>query len=112
MKSQTMVAYGSANSKQTWKFALFHHPAYPASPDYKGIDQSIIANWVPILEQNRVDMVFVGHQHQYMRTHPVFQGEIQSDPGRYGIIYVMGNAGSKTYIPGQGFPILPGRQWQ
>jgi hypothetical protein len=94
------------NSKQTWKFALFHHPAYPASPDYKGIDQSIIANWVPILEQNRVDMVFVGHQHQYMRTHPIFQGEIQSDLGRYGIIYVMGNAGAKTYIPGQGFPYI------
>jgi hypothetical protein len=84
-----------------WKFVVFHVPAYPATYDYKEIDKSIRANWIPVLEQNRVDMVFVGHQHQYMRTHPLYQGEVQTDPAAYGIVYVMGNAGSKTY-PGGG----------
>ncbi|MDD4237284.1 MAG: metallophosphoesterase family protein [Desulfotomaculaceae bacterium] len=88
-----------------WKFVMFHIPAYPATYDYKEIDQSIRANWVPILEQHRVDMVFVGHQHQYMRTHPIYQGEVQSEPN-YGIVYVMGNAGSKTYAGGGGFTYI------
>lgn len=87
-----------------WKFVAFHHPAYPATYDYKRIDKSICENWIPILEQNGVDMVFVGHQHVYMRTHPIFQGEIQSDS--YGIVYVMGNAGSKFYAGGGDFPYI------
>jgi hypothetical protein len=49
-------------------------------------------------------MVFVGHQHVYMRTYPIFQGEVQDDS--YGIVYVMGNAGSKTYAGGGGFPYI------
>jgi hypothetical protein len=73
------------NSRKKWKFAVFHFPAYPASADYKGVAASICANWIPILEQNRVDMVFVGHQHEYMRTHPLCQGVVQTGSS-YGII--------------------------
>ncbi|MEN6325443.1 MAG: S-layer homology domain-containing protein [Syntrophomonas sp.] len=94
------------NTTKKWKFAVFHIPAYPAATDYKGIDQSICENWIPILEQNSVDMVFVGHQHEYMRTYPIYQGEVQTDPAKYGIVYVMGNAGSKTYAGGGGFPYI------
>lgn len=93
-----------------WKFVVFHIPAYPATYDYKGIDKSICANWVPILEQNRVDLVFVGHQHEYMRTHPIYRGEVQTDPAEYGIVYVMGNAGSKTYAEGGEFPYIAREQ--
>ena len=94
------------NSTQPWKFAMFHHPAYPAFEDYKTIDESICENWLPILEQNGVDMVFVGHQHEYMRTYPIYQGQIQSDQDSYGIVYVMGNAGSKAYAAGADFPYI------
>ncbi len=94
------------NTEKKWKFALFHHPAYPAFDDNKTIDDSIRENWVPILEQNQVDIVFVGHQHEYMRTHPIYQGEVQTDPAAYGIVYVMGNAGSKTYGGGADFPYI------
>ncbi|MGI6631381.1 MAG: fibronectin type III domain-containing protein [Bacillota bacterium] len=93
------------NTNKAWKFVMFHVPAYPATHDYKGIDKSIQDNWVPILEQYRVDMVFVGHQHLYMRTHPIFQGEIKTKPAD-GIVYVMGNAGTKTYAGGSGFPYI------
>lgn len=95
-------------TNKKWKFVVFHHPAYPATFDYKGIDKSICENWVPILEQNGVDMVFVGHQHVYMRTHPIFQDEVQSDS--YGIVYVMGNAGSKFYAGGSDFPYIASEQ--
>lgn len=92
------------DTTKKWKFAVFHIPAYPVVTDYKGIDASIRENWIPILEQYNVDMVFVGHQHVYMRTHPLYQGEVQSDA--YGIVYVMGNAGSKIYAAGGGFPYI------
>ncbi len=94
------------NTTKNWKFAIFHHPAYPAFEDYKTIDESICQNWVPILEDNGVDMVFVGHQHEYMRTYPIYQGQIQSDPQTYGIVYVMGNSGTKVYAAGADFPYI------
>lgn len=92
------------SSTRKWKFAVFHIPAYPAVYDYKEIDKAICEHWVPILEQNGVDMVFVGHQHVYMRTHPLYQGEVQT--GSYGIVYVMGNSGSKVYAAGSGFSYI------
>ncbi len=94
---------------KNWKFVVFHIPAYPVTYDYKEIDKSIRANWVPILEQNRVDMVFVGHQHEYMRTHPIYQGAVVTEHA-YGIVYVMGNAGSKTYAGSGGFPYIAKEQ--
>ncbi|MDD3652588.1 MAG: metallophosphoesterase family protein [Desulfotomaculaceae bacterium] len=103
------LAHDLQNTTKVWKFVVFHIPAYPATYDYKGIDQSIRANWVPIFEQHKVDMVFVGHQHLYMRTHPIYQGEVQTEPA-YGIVYVMGNAGSKTYAGGGGFPYIAREQ--
>lgn len=87
-----------------WKFVFFHHPAYPAFADYKGIDRSIRENWISILEEDNVDMVFVGHQHLYMRTHPLYREEVQTDA--YGIVYVMGNSGPKLYGLGQTFPYI------
>ena len=92
------------NTNQKWKFAVFHHPAYQDFDDAKTVDDAIREYWVPVLEQHHVDMVFVGHQHVYMRTHPIFQGEVKSDD--YGIVYVMGNSGSKTYKLGPGLPYI------
>ena len=83
------------NTNKKWKFAVFHHPAFPAVDDYKGIDESIRENWIPVLEEYDIDMVFVGHQHVYMRTKPLMDGQIQ--PEGEGIVYVMGNSGTKYY---------------
>jgi uncharacterized protein YjdB len=92
------------NTDKKWKFAVFHHPPYQNFDDNKTIDDALREHWVPILEQNQVDMVFVGHQHVYMRTHPIYEGEVTNDS--YGIVYVMGNSGSKHYELGQGFPYI------
>lgn len=94
------------STTKSWKFVMFHHPAYPAFEDYKPIDESICENWVPILEDNGVDMVFVGHQHLYMRTYPIYRGQLRTDPSEYGIVYVMGNSGSKTYASGGWLPYI------
>jgi hypothetical protein len=77
-----------------WKILMFHFPPYPAKPD--GHAANLQANWVPIFEECGVDLVFVGHQHVYMRTHPIKGGQVQEDP-QGAIVYVMGNSGSKYY---------------
>lgn len=92
------------NTTKKWKFAVFHHPPYQNFDDNKTVDDALREHWVPILEQNQVDMVFVGHQHVYMRTYPIYEGEVVADS--YGIVYVMGNSGSKFYSTGQGFPYI------
>ncbi len=86
------------NTSKKWKFAVFHHPAYPTYLDPKTEMQarSIQENWVPILEQNGIDMVFGGHQHMYMRTYPIKDGQVFEKP-EDGVIYIMGNASPKTY---------------
>ncbi len=84
------------NSDKTWKFVMFHHPPYGV--DSRDVTQGnmIKSSWAPIMEQNGVDMAFVGHQHFYMRTYPISGGEIQEQTE--GITYVLGNAGNKTYL--------------
>lgn len=96
------------NTDQKWKFAIFHHPPYQNFDDDKTVDDALREHWAPIFEDNQVDMVLVGHQHVYMRTHPLYQGEIMNNA--YGIVYVMGNSGSKEYSLGPGFPYIAAQQ--
>jgi predicted phosphodiesterase len=91
-----------ANSKQRWKFVVLHHPPYPVYPDWRAAN--LQENWVPIFEEGGVDVVFVGHQHEYMRTLPLRDGQVQADGN--GIVYVMGNAGTKHYAPGPGYDYI------
>ncbi|MDF9409008.1 DUF1533 domain-containing protein [Pelotomaculum isophthalicicum JI] len=85
-----------------WKFVVFHKPAYYASDDGKTATYDAIrATWVPIFEQNGVDMAFVGHQHVYMRTKPMRDNQVQADG--QGITYVMGVSGPKYYAAGEDY---------
>ncbi|NLL20729.1 MAG: hypothetical protein GX263_03200 [Firmicutes bacterium] len=90
------------NSGQRWKFLVFHHPPYPVVYDWRA--DVLQEHWVPLFEQCGVDMVFVGHQHVYMRTKPLQDGQVQ--PDGEGIVYVMGNAGTKYYGPGPGYDYI------
>ncbi len=90
------------NSEQRWKLVVFHHPPYPVVYDWRA--EHLQNNWVPFLEQCGADMVLVGHQHVYMRTKPVLDGAIKSDGE--GIVYIMGNAGTKHYGPGPDYDYI------
>lgn len=85
------------NSKQQWKFLVFHYPPYPVVDD--GHSYNLEENWVPLFEQCTVDIVFVGHQHVYMRSKPLRGDKVQADGE--GIVYIMGNSGSKFYPAGE-----------
>jgi hypothetical protein len=90
------------NSGQRWKFLVFHHPPYPVVPDDHAGNLQI--NWVPLFEQCDVDVVFVGHQHVYMRTKPIRAGQVTTDGN--GIVYIMGNAGMKYYPAGPAYDYI------
>ena len=90
------------NSGQRWKFLVFHHPPYPVVYDWRA--DVLQEHWVPLFEQCGVDMVFVGHQHVYMRTKPLRDGKVQ--PDGEGIVYIMGNAGTKYYGAGPGYDYI------
>jgi hypothetical protein len=97
-KISTWLQNDLNDSNQTWKLAVFHHPAYPVVSD---ADSSVIQQyWAPLLEQCGVDMAFVGHQHVYMRTAPMYDGQVTDS--QQGTVYVIGNSGSKHYPAGTG----------
>ena len=61
-----------AQSKATWKFAMFHFPPYNWEEPYFNIQK----DWVPIFDKYHVDMVFNGHIHYYMRSKPMKGGQV------------------------------------
>ena len=64
------LARDLAATKQPWKFAYFHHPAYASEGEYGGY-ATIQTNLMPILEAAGVQLVFVGHEHFYERFRPI-----------------------------------------
>ena len=101
------------NPNVKWRVVTFHHPPYTvarhALDDYITDMRSTL---VPILKENKIDLVLNGHDHVYTRTHvmdgtkPIIEwenGEEGKAPNEYvnpkGIIYVTTNSasGSKFY---------------
>jgi hypothetical protein len=63
-----------AESKATWKIAMFHFPPYNWEEPYFDIQKA----WVPLFDKYHVDMVFGGHIHYYMRSKPMKDGKVVS----------------------------------
>jgi len=87
-----------SQTDKTYKIVMFHHPAYPAIEIPKDSQRAevIRKNFVPVMERGGVDLVLGGHQHVYMRTHPLRDGQRSEN----GIVYLMGYSGGKQYSPG------------
>ena len=57
---------------QDWIVAFFHHPAYSKGSHNSDTEKQLIAmrnNFLPILEENGVDLVLSGHSHSYERSY-------------------------------------------
>lgn len=63
-----------AESKTTWKIAMFHFPPYNWEEPYPEIQKK----WVPLFDKYHVDMVLGGHIHYYMRSKPMKAGQVVS----------------------------------
>ena len=59
-----------ANTNQQWKVVFFHYPPYTetdSDTDAKGT--AMRENYLPVLEAHGVDLVLVGHAHNYERSY-------------------------------------------
>ena len=66
-----------------FRFAAWHHP--PWEPPGRPLSPGLRSNIVPLIEQDGVQVVFVGHLHAYARSRP-----------RHGVVYVAVGTGGAT----------------
>ncbi len=76
-----------AQTTATWKFVIFHFPPYCLEPDYDEDYADIREAWGPLFDQYNVNMVLTGHVHDYIRSHPIRNGEIVASPSE-GTTYI------------------------
>ncbi len=53
----------------TWKFVVYHHPAFNAGNDH--YSEQHMRALTPLLEKHGVDITLHGHEHTYQRTRPM-----------------------------------------
>ncbi|MBK9140506.1 MAG: metallophosphoesterase family protein [Verrucomicrobia bacterium] len=83
-----------ARSGARWKFVAYHHPAYSSAPNRD--NQAVRDVWVPIFDRHGVDLALQGHDHAYLRTHPLRAGQPVADPAN-GTTYIVSVSGTKMY---------------
>lgn len=79
-----------------WKFVVFHRPPYTAGAHAPFVVAQEAL--VPALEESGVDLVLMGHDHMYQRTHPIRGGQ-RSESGPVYIITGAGGARLYTALP-------------
>lgn len=83
-----------AETKATWKFAVYHHPAYSSAPNRDNDD--VRTYWGDLFDRYHVDLALQGHDHAYLRTYPVKGEEVVDSPAE-GTIYAVSVSGTKFY---------------
>jgi hypothetical protein len=81
-------------TKAPWKLVLFHHPVYASHPTRES--PALLAAWGPVFDRHHVDLVLQGHDHAYLRTHPLRAGRRVASPSE-GTTYVVAVSGTKYY---------------
>lgn len=78
-----------AATDQRWKFVFYHQAIYSSGPHgYESWVEAKRQLLAPIFEQNHVDVVFNGHDHDYERTRPI-----------NGVLYIVsGGGGASLYL--------------
>lgn len=89
----------SATDKK-WKVIFFHQGPYGSIYS----NEQVQAKWVPVFDKHNVDLVMNGHDHIYLRTFPMKNGQqvAEGDGTRY---VIGGSSGPKFYA-------LTPRFWQ
>jgi predicted phosphodiesterase len=72
-----------ASTDKPWKFVFYHQAIYSSGPHgYENWAEAKRNLLAPIFEQNKVDVVFNGHDHDYERTQPI-----------NGVVYIVSGGG-------------------
>ncbi|MEX2015448.1 MAG: metallophosphoesterase family protein [Candidatus Hydrogenedentales bacterium] len=84
-------------SDATWKFAVYHHPAYSSAP--QRMNPEVRADWGAVFDKHHVDLALQGHDHAYLRTYPMKDGKPVGTAAD-GTIYIVSVSGTKFYEQG------------
>ncbi len=81
-----------AGSDRPWQVVALHRGPYGSKYDSDHIRRA----WGPVFDEMGVDLVLAGHDHAYVRSHPM-EAEVRVEEGQ-GTIYICGgSAGPKFY---------------
>lgn len=83
-----------SQTKATWKFAVYHHPAYSSGGNRDNVD--LRAAWTPLFDKYHLDLALQGHDHAYLRTYPLKGSQRVASP-KDGTVYVISVSGTKMY---------------
>jgi 3',5'-cyclic AMP phosphodiesterase CpdA len=83
-----------ARTRATWKFVSYHHPAYSSAPNRDNV--RVRDYWTPLFDKYHVDLVLQGHDHAYLRTHPLKGNQTVQDT-KEGTVYLVSVSGTKMY---------------
>jgi acid phosphatase type 7 len=86
-----------AGTKATWKFVVYHHPAYSSGPRRDNLEVRQL--WGALFDKYHVDVALQGHDHAYLRTWPMYDEQRASSP-KEGTIYIVSVSGTKYYDQG------------
>ncbi|WP_163580791.1 phosphodiester glycosidase family protein [Gracilibacillus saliphilus] len=75
-----------------WTIAVFHRSPYGSTY----VTESVQEHWVPVFDEFGVDLVLNGHDHIYLRSHPMKNGE-QVAEGEGTTYLTPGGTGNKYY---------------
>ncbi|WP_036695987.1 phosphodiester glycosidase family protein [Paenibacillus taiwanensis] len=81
-----------AATKKKWKLVTFHRGPYGSVYDTEHIRKQ----WAPVMDEFKVDLVLNGHDHVYMRSHPM-KGEQVVGNGEGTTYVIAGSSGPKFY---------------
>lgn len=84
-----------AETRARWKVVTFHHPVYASHVTRE--QPQLAEAWVPVFDRHGVDLVLQGHDHAYLRTHPM-RGGRPASAGERGTTYVVSVSGQK-FVP-------------
>ncbi|HEX8819081.1 MAG TPA: discoidin domain-containing protein [Archangium sp.] len=89
---KSWLAQDLAATRQPWKVVFFHHPTW--SSGEHGSQLKMRREFAPLFEQYGVDLVLMGHDHNYERS-KAMKGDAVAASGTRGIPYfVVGSGGA------------------
>jgi predicted phosphodiesterase len=93
---RTFLDQDLAASTAAWKFVAFHHTIYSSGSTH-GSNLPIRRDLTPLFDRYHIAVVFMGHEHNYERTKPLYGDQIVG-PGR-GTVYVTTGGGGRDLQP-------------
>jgi hypothetical protein len=102
--AQLLDANLKAGMTAPWNLLLHHKPMWTAAAGPHTTDAvTVRMAWQPIVDADKVDLVFNGHDHDYERTKPMRGMTPGATPADGTIYVVVGSAGAALYDNGSDF---------